>query len=253
MKKYFKLRIFNLVMGFFHLAQAVVMYLISNDFSLSINTNYLQFDPTTQQLQPVMEELIKVRLAPMVALFLLLSATAHFLISFKPIYSWYAKNLKKGVNYARWWEYSLSSSLMIVLIAMLVGMYDLSSLILIFFLNMMMILLGLMMELHNQTTKKTDWTSFIFGCIAGIVPWITVALYLFGSGEGEYKAPDFVYWIFFTIFLFFNSFAGNMILQYKKTGKWIDYLWGERVYIILSLVAKSALAWQIFAGTLRPV
>jgi len=42
-------------------------------------------------------------------------------------------------------------------------------------------------------------------------------------------------------------------LQYKKVGKWQDYLYGERVYIILSLVAKSLLAWQVFAGTLRPV
>jgi len=31
-----------------------------------------------------------------------------------------------------------------------------------------------------------------------------------------------------------------------------DYLYGERAYIILSLVAKSLLAWQIFVGTLRP-
>jgi hypothetical protein len=43
-----------------------------------------------------------------------------------------------------------------------------------------------------------------------------------------------------------------MVLQYKKVGKWADYLYGERVYIVLSLVAKSALAWQIFGGTLQP-
>ncbi|KKQ15331.1 MAG: Conserved hypothetical membrane protein, partial [candidate division WS6 bacterium GW2011_GWF1_36_8] len=105
----------------------------------------------------------------------------------------------------------------------------------------------------NQTTTKTNWISFIFGCIAGIVPWVVVALYLFGSGDADNKAPTFVYWIFFSIFLFFNSFAGNMILQYGKIGKWKDYTFGEKVYVILSLVAKSLLAWQVFAGTLRPV
>jgi len=35
-------------------------------------------------------------------------------------------------------------------------------------------------------------------------------------------------------------------------GKWAEYLRGERAYIVLSLVAKSALAWQVFAGTLVP-
>jgi hypothetical protein len=44
-----------------------------------------------------------------------------------------------------------------------------------------------------------------------------------------------------------------MFLQYKKVGRWKDYLFGERMYIILSLTAKTLLAWQIFAGTLAPV
>jgi hypothetical protein len=45
-------------------------------------------------------------------------------------------------------------------------------------------------------------------------------------------------------------FAINMVLQYKKVGRWKDYLFGEAMYILLSLVAKSALAWQVFGGTL---
>jgi hypothetical protein len=82
---------------------------------------------------------------------------------------------------------------------------------------------------------------------------VAIAIYLVGSGNEAGGPPGFVYAIFFTIFLFFNSFAVNMVLQYKKVGRWRDYLYGERAYIILSLVAKSALAWQVFAGTLRPV
>jgi hypothetical protein len=41
-----------------------------------------------------------------------------------------------------------------------------------------------------------------------------------------------------------------MVLQYKKIGKWSDYVYGESTYVLLSLVAKSLLAWQVFAGTL---
>ena len=86
----------------------------------------------------------------------------------------------------------------------------------------------------------------------GAIPWVVIALHLFGSGDGENRAPDFVYWIFFSIALFFNVFAINMVLQYKKVGRWSDYAFGEKMYIVLSLVAKSLLAWQVFAGTLRP-
>ena len=53
------------------------------------------------------------------------------------------------------------------------------------------------------------------------------------------------------IFVFFNLFPINMILQYKKIGKWRDYVYGERGYIILSLVAKSVLAWLAFAGAMQ--
>ena len=62
----------------------------------------------------------------------------------------------------------------------------------------------------------------------------------------------FVYGIFFSLFAFFNCFAINQWLQYKKVGKWADYLHGERSYMILSLVAKTLLAWQVWSGVFMP-
>ena len=157
-----------------------------------------------------------------------------------------------GINKARWLEYSLSASIMMVAIGLLVGIYDASSLLMIFALISIMNLMGLVMEVHNQTTQKTNWLSYFIGCWAGLVPWLVVAGYMaLGAHEGS-RAPTFVYWIFASIFAFFSCFAINMVLQYKKIGPWRNYLYGERVYIILSLVAKSLLAWQVFVGTLRP-
>ena len=100
----------------------------------------------------------------------------------------------------------------------------------------------------------TNWSAFIYGCFAGIIPWVVIVMYFVGSiTSSGAEPPAFVYAIIPTIFVFFNIFAINMYLQYKKVGRWKDYLFGERVYIILSLLAKTALAWQIFAGTLAPV
>jgi len=240
-------------MAFFHAGQGVLMLVLSSSFALPITTAFVRFSPATGKLEPFLKTAFDLRIGPLVAGFLFLSALAHLAVASPALYPWYVRNLKKGANYARWLEYSFSASLMIVVISLLVGIYDGVSLILLFFLNMMMILFGWLMELHNQTTAKTNWTSFIFGCLAGAIPWVAVGLYLFGSGSPGAKPPTFVYWIFFSIFLFFNVFAVNMILQYKKVGKWRDYLFGEKVYIILSLVAKSLLAWQVWAGTLRPV
>lgn len=250
-QKFMRLRRFNIVMACLHFVQGIAMLVLSSGFKLPITGSFLKFDVVTQTLVPSVRNLFELKIGPVIATFLFISALAHLLISLPKINDWYNKNLAKGANYARWMEYSVSSSIMILVIAMLVGIYDISALIAIMILNATMILFGWMMELHNQTTKKTDWTSFIFGCIAGIGPWIAIGIYLWAPGNAQ-KAPDFVYWIYFSIFLFFNSFAINQLLQYKKVGKWADYLYGERAYIILSLVAKSLLAWQVFGGTLRP-
>jgi hypothetical protein len=55
-----------------------------------------------------------------------------------------------------------------------------------------------------------------------------------------------------TYFVAFNTFLINMILQYKQIGKWKDYLYGERVYIILSLAAKSFPVWLVLFGVMQP-
>lgn len=252
-KTFVGLRRFNAIMGFLHLLQGILMIVLSNDKTYPIYTNYLRFDPETLSLMPDPRLAYELRFGPAVAVFLLISAVAHGILSTFG-YKWYVKNLKKGMNPARFGEYALSSSLMIVLIGMLVGVWDLGNLILMFGLNAMMNLFGIMMELHNQTTEKTNWTAFIFGCVAGIIPWIVVVTYFLGAlSSAGAEPPAFVYAIIPSIFVFFNVFAVNMLLQYKKVGPWKDYLFGERVYIVLSLTAKTALAWQIFAGTLAPV
>lgn len=245
------LKVWNWAMFALHGIQGAVVLFLSTDFSLPITSSFLHYSAVTKQLQPVLETITTLKVGPLVAAFFFLSALAHLIVSLN--FQWYIKNLMKGFNPARWLEYTFSSSLMIVVIAMLVGLYDIATLIVLFGLNAMMILFGWMMELHNQTTPKTNWTAFWFGSLAGLIPWIAIAIYLLMSGDGENRAPTFVYWIYLSMFLFFNSFAINMVLQYKKVGKWQDYLYGERAYMILSLVAKSLLAWQVFAGTLRPV
>lgn len=247
--KFAKLRTFNGAMGVLHLVQGALILVLSKAYALPVNTTFLRFDQG--QFVSVVDTIAHLQLAPMIALFLFISAFAHFSLSTYG-YGWYVRSLKKGMNPARWYEYFFSSSIMVVVIAMLCGIYELGSLILIFALNGTMILFGYMMEIHNQTTQKTDWRAFIFGCFAGIVPWIVLGIYFFGALlPSPGKVPTFLYLVFFMLAFFFNVFAVNMALQYRGKGRYADYLYGERMYVILSLVAKSTLAWLVFGGTLR--
>jgi hypothetical protein len=245
------LRRYNLFAGFLHLAQGIAVLILSKEFLLPISGGFLKFDSTSRSLVPTSTNLFDLSLPMLIAAFFFLSALAHF--SIVTFYNkTYVKNLAKGINKARWIEYAVSASIMMVAISLLVGIYDLMSLVMIFGLAAIMNLMGLVMEVHNQTTKKTSWLSYWIGCFAGVIPWVVIAFYMWLGADQGAKAPDFVYWIFVSIFIFFNGFAINMFLQYKKIGPWKNYLYGEFVYIVLSLVAKSLLAWQVFAGTLRP-
>ncbi|WP_051063032.1 heliorhodopsin HeR [Ilumatobacter nonamiensis] len=248
-----RLRIFNLVMGCVHLVSGLFMVAIGNrDFELPTSTFTLNGPPGTPLADGSIEEFVGVPLAWGTAAFLFLSALFHFIIASPWGFSLYGRELRRGRNRFRWVEYSLSATLMIVLIALITGITDVAALIAIAFVNVSMILFGWIMEMVNVPGGERWWTPFWFGCIAGIGPWAAIVTYLVinSSIDGAATPPTFVYAIIATIFVFFNCFAINQWLQYRGIGKWKDYVFGETVYIVLSLTAKSALAWQIFANTL---
>lgn len=256
-----KLRKFNKIMGSLHFVQGLIMLVLATtviqniaEFKPSIVQFYLAFNTETMSLESASKVLFELPFGILVALFLFISAAAHALISFpEKLNAKYNADLEKGINQFRWFEYALSSSIMIVLIATLFGIYDIASLILIFFINAAMNFFGLVMEQLNSGKDKNrvNWGPFVWGSIAGIAPWIAILLYMFGNGNFD-RVPWFVWAIVGTYFVAFNTFPINMILQYKKVGKWKDYIYGERIYIILSLVAKSILAWLVLFGAMQP-
>ena len=242
------LRRYNLIAGVFHLAQMFVVLALSNDFSLPIVARYMSGPPGTTFAEAVV--LFDTPVGIAVATFLALSAFFHFLVASPQYFGRYSAGIAAQRNYFRWVEYSISSSVMIVLIAQVVGVSDLAAIISIFGVNASMILFGWLQEKY-ETPGNGGWLPFIFGCIAGIVPWVALIFYIFSiGGVSDTTAPAFVYGIVISLFVLFNTFAIVQYLQYKKVGKWSDYIRGEKTYITLSLIAKSALAWQIFASTL---
>jgi len=201
-------------------------------------------------------------LAYLVAAFFALSALAHFLVAY-PFRKRYESWLAREFNPMRWAEYALSSTLMIVGIASLSFITDAGALIAIAVCNASMNLFGWSMEEANIGRKNVQWSHYIFGCIAGIAPWIalftTVGLSLAnwptGTGPNGRSLEAFkpvLITIYVSLFISFNIFAVNMVLQRLKVGKWADYLHGERSYMILSLVAKTLLAWQVWTGVFMP-
>lgn len=236
---------------------------------LAIASTAVAFAPFVPTVRPIIEnglftgieqtqvQLVSIPLAWVIASFLALSAVAHALAGW-PLRSRYEGWLTRGMNPLRWVEYAFSSTIMIVAIAYLSFIRDVPALVAIAGCNVAMILFGWSMEAANEgRLNHPDWKHYIFGCVAGIAPWIGIFSILLAYGAqpdlpDETGIPAFVYVIVGSLFVSFNIFAVTMVLQYRRIGPWRDYLTGEKTYMVLSLVAKSLLAWQVFSGTLRP-
>jgi hypothetical protein len=236
-----QLRIWNIVVGIILAVQAILIAVLTNSFSLPVTATFMSGPPGTA---PELHHLFNISTGWGVFAFLVISAAALLIIASPPVFPWYKRNLLQNSNYGRWIEYFFSSSIMIVLISQITGISDIAALLAIFGVNASMILFGALQEKYEKPGNK-NLLPFCFGCFAGIIPWIAIVIYVWAPGL-TVSPPGFVYGIIVSLFIFFNCFAVNMILQYKRVGPWRDYLFGEKVYIILSLTAKALLAWQVF-------
>lgn len=263
-----KLRVWNWFAGLLHLTQAIIMWFLVD--SIVLDVVWRRFgavipegmDPqdvqpeAIQGLQPTATEFMgwEIEVGLLLVAFLAMSAIAHLLIS-TVLFDSYIENLRAGKNPYRWIEYSVSASTMIVAIALLTGINDIGTLGAIFALTAVMNLMGWVMEEMNDVSgdgvlemRDLNWRPFWIGSFAGVVPWVIILGSIWGTRQDFEAFPDFVVYVSIVTFVLFNIFAVNMWLQYKEVGPWSDYIFGEKMYIVLSLVAKSTLAWWVYTG-----
>merc|ERR1712096_43003 len=92
-------------------------------------------------------------------------------------------------------------------------------------------------EKYNQVPYPigaVDWLPLLLALFVGCVPWIL----LFPHCGAEHAF----------IPACFSVPVLNLMLQHKRVGSWSDYEFGERAYIVLSLLCKAKLGWFVFAS-----
>jgi VanZ family protein len=238
------LRIWNLGLAALHAVQAVLIVVLAGDFAIQVVSTFPEGPPGTRV--PAADDLFAVRIGVAIAVFLALAAIDH-LVTATVARATYEADLRRGINRFRWVEYSFSATLMVILIAFYSGITNITTVIAVAGANVAMILFGWVQERVNPPGRaETTMLPFWFGTIAGIAPWVAIAVQIIGSET----VPGFVYGIVVVQFVLFFSFGLNQWLQYRQIGPWTDYVYGEKAYLVLSLAAKSLLAWQIYFPSL---
>ena len=178
------LRRYNIVVGLILIVQAVAVVALANDFTLPVTASYLEGPPGTPPGDPV--TLLNTPIGLAVAAFLALSGLALLIVA--TVWSrGYAADLARQRNRARWVEYALTSSMMIVLIAQITGLTDVAALAAIFAVNAAMIFFGWLQETHEH--PGGGFLPFIFGSMTGIVPWLIIAFFVIAPGSTSTAEP----------------------------------------------------------------
>ncbi len=253
----FRLSRWNRRLAFVYLLEALAIFIFASAYSIPVIANYLAVNPINTTvtghtvLSAATRQLFNVSIPGLVTVVFLVSVLAHAVLA--TVYrKRYEDELSRGVNMVRWLEYGISAGLMLVLVGLVTGICDLATLIALFGFMVVMNLLGLVMELTSKDSQP-NWAAYCGGVAAGFVPWLIVGLFAFNATYyGAAHIPSYVYGLYVTMLVCSSGFALNLYAHYKKQGKWANYVTTERSFMILSLITKTLLAWQIFAGILRP-
>jgi hypothetical protein len=178
-----------------------------------------------------------------------LSGLNHIIAVSSP--HWYENDiLKNKVNYVRWIEFSLSSSVMLWMLAMLCGVTELRSLISLMIMNVTLMMLGWMIEKRKaEGASRREIISLLviaWGVFAA--QWVQLTMSFFTIvADGTTKPPDIVYSIIGIQFALFSSFG---ILQVLYCFDVIGFPNYEAGFIGLSLGSKSLLSWLVYGGVI---
>jgi hypothetical protein len=231
-----RFRLAHVGLAALHLAQAVLVLIVAGDVVIDI---------THQVAGETVEPLVGVSVGVAMAAYFL-AAAVHHALSATALKRLYEADLRRGRNRLRWAEFAVSAPILMLLIALYTGVTDVAALVVVGAATIVMVSCGWMQEALNPPTRRaTTMVPFWAGVIAGGIPWAIVARQMIGGSE----TSQFGLSIFLALFILWASFAVNQWLQYHQVGPWADYLHGEQTYLVLSLVAKTALAWQIVAGS----
>lgn len=204
----------NFVLGTLHLVQGLFMYVLpwleygnTATFNLPVTSLFTNWDDG----YPVQVKglITHINLVRWCACFALLSAAAHYTIILN--FDEYTNQLARGMNRFRWYEYSLSSSLIIMLLFMVWGNFDFVQLSGVFLINALMCYFGDLFEIINEgkSVAEIDWTAFVYGSLAGAVTWILIWTQVFTSPYLRfYPWYAFAYLIGYQLFFF--TFPINM-------------------------------------------
>lgn len=229
---------------------AVAAAVLMNDTSYQLTLGHLTKDQFVEgTLAPAVQSVYDIEVRWLVVTTLVLSVVGPvlYLTKLKNRYTDYMT--KTRMLPFRWFDYAVTTALMVATVALLSGVSDLPTLKLLEGLMIVTCLLALVSERQNDRANKPVWSSFYVGLISGSLPWLFLAAYAVATVVyGGIRAPWYVYALYVALLGGFTLLTRNQWRQYRKIGAQASYLAAERNYLLINTVIKAAFAISLIVG-----
>jgi hypothetical protein len=250
------LRLWNVRLGAVLLVRAVAVVVAGDSSTVPVTTQYLAKDALATEsagganvLAPATRHLMDVRVSWLIAKFLVIAAGMYLLAATiwrKRYEAW----LDRGVNKLRWAGFGLAGGVAIAAIAMLGGMSDLATLLLIFGSVVLAGAFAAALELLGPDRRLGRLLAA--GAVAGLVlPLFGFAANVVGVSAYNGSLPLRMYLLYAVVTVWFAAIALATHFRVKQRGRWADAVYAEKAFMLLGFAAAVVLASQIFLGGMQ--
>lgn len=239
------LRRLNVVSVLLGLLGAVAAGMLMNNTSYQFMTGLLTTNPLTGGLAPAVHVVWDVELRWLVVSTLVLSALVPLLAATRS-----RKKYEAAVDAAvmpwRWVDTALVGGLMVGTIALLSGVQDIMTLVLIGGFVALSSALGLMSEKQNAGASRSYRGAFTLGMFAAAMPWVFILVYALGTPIwGMTNNSWAVYGLYITTLL---CGFGTMAAQRAYIDRKSSYDMKEQRYVVYGILAKVAFVLLLVLG-----
>jgi hypothetical protein len=250
-----RLRTLNLISLLAFALLAALAIILMRDTSAGLHVGYLTRDELASDggtaFGYAIQPLLSIELRWLVAAVMALSAILPFLYGTRLRRSYEAALDRKMVPW-RWLDLGVTGALMVSTVALLSGIHDIFVLKLVAGLAIVTAALKWLSERQNSAVQRPVWGSYLTAVFAGTLPWLLIGSYaVFTWVYGLVRYPWYVYALIGAVLGGFTLVALNQLLQLKARGRWADYSFVERNYLVINFVMKAAFAAILIVGLQR--
>jgi hypothetical protein len=248
------LRKLHLISAVVFVVLAVLAAVLMSDTAQQLMRGHLTSDALASQTQtvfaPAQHVMASIQLRWVVVATMLVSAALAAWRYYSALRE--RRALDSRISAWRWIDFAVTGALVIETIAFLSGMQDLVTLKLLGTLVASSAVFAWIAERENANANRVVKGSFIASFVTGALALLAINAYAVATiVYGIIRSPWYVYALYALAVVTALALALNQIREYRRVGSWGNYLFVERNYIVINLLAKVAFAVILIVGLLK--